>query len=142
VLLVAPVGATVLCAALISVVGFDNLQGPPSKAVFMLLLSAIAVCCVGSFWYSTLHTAYRLELATDTLRWRSVRGGGEVPISDLRRMRPARVNPKLEIIEFAARRPIRVAAIPGLQRFAAEVQKAAPQLETSFAAQSGYRRNR
>jgi hypothetical protein len=141
-LLVAPVALTVVWAGIISVVPFDDYQGPPSAPVGMLLLAAPVACILGLFWYLMLHTAYRLELAADTLRWRFVTGDGEVPITDLRRMRPARGNSKLEIIEFAGRRPVRVIAVPGLQQFAAEVQNVAPQLETSFAARSGYRRYR
>lgn len=142
VLLVVPVVGSVVWAGLISVVPFDNYQGPPSTPVFMLLLSALVACFLGWLWYSMLHQAYRLELAADTLRWRFALGGGEVPTSELRRMRPARGNSKVEIIEFAGRRPIRVIAVPGLEQFAVEVQKVAPQLETSFAARSGYRRYR
>jgi hypothetical protein len=141
-LLVAPVALTVAWAVVISVVPFDNYQGPPSAPVFILLLSAFAVCFLGLLWYTMLHRAFQVELTADTLRWRFALGGGEVPISELRRMRPKRGNSKLEIIEFAGRRPIRVIAAPGLQQFAAEVQKVAPQLETSFAARSGYRRYR
>jgi hypothetical protein len=141
-LLVPAVAMTVVWAGVLSLVLFGPYQGPGPTPVDMLLLFAATACFLGLVWHTMLHRAYRLELASDTLRWRFAWGGGEAPISDLRRIRCARSNPKLGIIEFAGRRPVRVIAVPGLQQFAAEVQKVVPQLETSFAAGGGYRRYR
>jgi hypothetical protein len=137
-----PVTITVIWTGVMSLVLFGPYQGPGPTPADMLLLFAVTACFLGFVWYTMLHTAYRLELTADTLRWRFALSGGEVSITDMRRMRPARVNPMLEIIEFAERRPIRVLVIPGLQQFAAETEKVAPQLETSFAERSGYRRYR
>jgi hypothetical protein len=127
--------ATLAGAMLIATLALGNF------GLLGVLLSALAVCFVCVRWYSTLHTAYRLELAADTLRWRFPLGGGEAPISDLTRMRSAHGNTGLALIEFARRRPVRVLRSPGLEQFAVNVQKAAPQLENNLAA-LGYRRYR
>lgn len=101
------------------------------------LLAAPLVLLFGLLWYWALSAVYRLELTVDTLRWRLALRSHEMPLTELRRMRPGRRNGRVEVIEFAGRRPIRFAVRDGLAEFAADIKAAAPQVEVTFADRPG-----
>jgi hypothetical protein len=97
-----------------------------------LPLAALFVLIFGSIWYMLLSVVRRLELTAETLRWRSALRSYEIPLTQLRRMRPGR-DGRAEIIELAGRRPIRIGVCDGLEEFAADIKAAAPQVEVTFA---------
>ena len=134
--------APVMMTAVFAWLGFYFTQLPGSVPVLeTVLITAFFVGCLVSTWYSMLFGVWRLELTADTLRWRSILQSGEVPLTELRRMRPGYLGSRAEVIEFARHRPIRVLVRDGLPQFAADVRQAAPHLEVSFAEPSGYRRS-
>jgi hypothetical protein len=99
----------------------------------LALLAAPLVLLFGSIWYWVLSAVQRLELTVDTLRWRTLLRRHEVPLTELRRVRPKGRNGGAEVIEFARRRPVRVAVRAGLAEFAADIKAAAPQVEVMLA---------
>jgi hypothetical protein len=114
--------------------GFFDLKVVPVGMLPVLFYSYV--------WYGTLSPARRLELTVDTLRWRSTLRSHEIPLTELKRMRPARMG-KAEVIEFARRLPIRVAVRDGLDEFEANVRAVAPHVAVTFAdGRVGYRSHR
>jgi hypothetical protein len=71
--------------------------------------------------------AWQLELTRDVLRWRSMFRGGEIPLAELRVVRSRWDG--FPVIESAGRRPLLVDIdVRALRRFAADLDKAAPQI--------------
>jgi hypothetical protein len=104
-----------------------------ASLVFLTLL-------FGAIWHGILSAVQRLELTADTLRWRSVLRSHEVPLTELRRLRPVGRNGRQEVIEFTRRRRLRLGVRPGLKEFAADIKAAAPHVEVTFAdPPTGYR---
>jgi len=121
-------------------VEFTRGQGPSPPALETVLAIAAFAGGVGFIWYLMLFGVYRLELTADSLRWRSTVRSGEVPLTELRRMRPGYRGSNSVVIEPAVRRPIRVVVRDGLPEFVADVRQAVPHLGASFGYPSGYRR--
>jgi hypothetical protein len=128
--------------ALLTLLGAVVVIGAEVRAPLSLSslpVAAFYVLILGPLWYVALSVVRRLELTADTLRWQSALRSYEIPLTQLRRMRPGR-NGRAEVIELVGRRPIRFGVCDGLEEFAADVKAAAPQLEVTFADRpDGYR---
>jgi hypothetical protein len=113
-----------------------------SKGFEAALSGALLALVFGATWYEILSAVKGLDLTADTLRWRTLLRSHEVPLAELRRVRPKGRKGRVEVIEFARRRPIRLGIRDGLVEFAADIKAAAPQVEVTFADQpSGNRPN-
>jgi hypothetical protein len=95
----------------------------------------ILVGIVGLVWYSVLTRVCLLELTAGTLRWRSRLRSGEVPVTELRRVRLAGQTSQtrmVAIITCDREHLIRVAVTVGFRDFVAALKQAAPQLDVSL----------
>jgi hypothetical protein len=104
-----------------------------SQAFEALPAFVLYILLFGGIWYLVLTQVTRLELTADTLRWRTRLRRHEVPLTELRRVRPKGGRSRAEVIEFARRRRITVGVRDGLEEFAADIKAAAPQVEVAFA---------
>jgi hypothetical protein len=95
----------------------------------------LVLALIGLQWYRWLSEVRLLELTSGTLRWKSFRHGGEIPLADVRRIRPYSFSGRYlhmtdVIIDCAGRRAIRVKRVSGLLEFTA-LRRARPELEIS-----------
>lgn len=116
-------------------------SGPTSLGYTYPPIALFAVC-LSVVWYSALFGVYRLEMTQDSLRWRSLIRRGEVPLTELRRIRNR--GSKWAVIERDNGRRISISMREGFPKFADDVRRAAPNANVSIAPppadSSGYRR--
>lgn len=134
----AAIGIALVCYFLFSGSWTGSLLG---NALFAL--AALGLAAIGCLQAASM--AWRLELTAQSLRWRSAFRSGQVPLAELRSIRPSSWSSRrspVAVIEFTGRRPIRIAVRDGLTLFAADVMQAAPQVKMGLPEPDGYRWDR
>jgi hypothetical protein len=127
-------------AVLFVVFGMDAaLAGRPLGLVPELADGSRALAMSACAWQAIkdASAAWRLDLTPRSLRWRSGFRSGEIPLAELRRVRLRWDG--FAVIESAGRRRLLInVSIRDQQRFAADVEEAAPHIEMKLPQRHGH----
>jgi hypothetical protein len=111
------------CIALGVVMLLSLLAGEGPPAVVAVLWWAVFAAVGYEIFF---RTAYRLEIDSDTLVWRSILRSGRIPLSQLRRVR---TRSSIAIFEPMVGRPVATFAVKGFRDFARALANRQPGLE-------------